>query len=111
MGSALDDLIDLLELEPLEANLFRGLRPDEHHHPLPAEAVPKTPRTWEERTEPYAERLGGDMVDWLVREKAIDSRPTESLRLRDRAPRPPAQDIWSRAKGTLPDDPTRHACV
>src|SRR5437588_12766237 len=29
MGSALDDLIDLLELEPLEVNLFRGLSPDE----------------------------------------------------------------------------------
>ena len=29
MGSALDDLLDLLELEPLEVNLFRGLSPDE----------------------------------------------------------------------------------
>src|SRR5581483_3891136 len=29
MGTALDDLISLLELEPLEVNLFRGLSPDE----------------------------------------------------------------------------------
>ena len=29
MGSALDDLLDLLELESLEVNLFRGLSPDE----------------------------------------------------------------------------------
>src|SRR6266581_6708485 len=29
MGRALDDLIDLLELEQLEVNLFRGLSPDE----------------------------------------------------------------------------------
>src|SRR6266852_5362190 len=29
MGRALDDLIDLLELEQLEANLFRGVSPDE----------------------------------------------------------------------------------
>ena len=29
MGSALDDLLDLLELELLEVNLFRGLSPDE----------------------------------------------------------------------------------
>ena len=29
MGSALDDLLDLLELEPLEVNLFRGVSPDE----------------------------------------------------------------------------------
>src|ERR1700716_3361823 len=29
MGSALDDLIDLLELEQLEANLFRGVSPKE----------------------------------------------------------------------------------
>ena len=30
MGSALDQLIELLELEPLEVNLFRGLSPDEN---------------------------------------------------------------------------------
>jgi len=29
MGSALDDLLRLLELEPLEVNLFRGVSPDE----------------------------------------------------------------------------------
>src|SRR3954465_3206872 len=29
MGRALDDLIDLLELEQLEVNLFRGISPDE----------------------------------------------------------------------------------
>src|SRR5437868_8231477 len=29
MGRALDDLIDLLELEQLEVNLFRGVSPDE----------------------------------------------------------------------------------
>src|SRR5215813_2304452 len=29
MGAALDDLIDILELESLEVNLFRGLSPDE----------------------------------------------------------------------------------
>ena len=29
MGTPLDDLLDLLELETLEVNLFRGLSPDE----------------------------------------------------------------------------------
>src|SRR5436305_14407196 len=29
MGDALDELLALLELEPLEVNLFRGLSPDE----------------------------------------------------------------------------------
>src|SRR5436190_7176254 len=29
MGRALDDLIDILELEQLEVNLFRGISPDE----------------------------------------------------------------------------------
>src|SRR5205814_4737597 len=29
MGRALDDLIDILELEALEVNLFRGVSPDE----------------------------------------------------------------------------------
>src|SRR6478735_5892494 len=30
MGVALDDLIELLQLEQLEVNLFRGLSPDEN---------------------------------------------------------------------------------
>ena len=30
MGSALDELIELLQLEQLEVNLFRGLSPDEN---------------------------------------------------------------------------------
>ena len=30
MGSALDELIELLHLEQLEVNLFRGLSPDEN---------------------------------------------------------------------------------
>jgi len=30
MGTALDELIELLELEQLEVNLFRGLSPDEN---------------------------------------------------------------------------------
>ena len=29
MTTVLDDLINLLEIEPLEVNLFRGLSPDE----------------------------------------------------------------------------------
>src|SRR5919106_4742268 len=29
MGTALDDLVALLDLEPLEVNLFRGVSPDE----------------------------------------------------------------------------------
>ena len=29
MQEALDDLISLLDLEPIEVNLFRGLSPDE----------------------------------------------------------------------------------
>ena len=28
--TALDDLVDLLDLEPIEVNLFRGMSPDEN---------------------------------------------------------------------------------
>jgi acyl-CoA thioesterase-2 len=198
MGTALDELLELLELEALEVNLFRGLSPHEdrqrvfggqvaaqaltaagrtvdpdrlvhslhayflrpgdpnvpivfdvdrirdgksfttrrvvaiqhgkaifnlaasfqveergpeHQTPLPAVPAPEDLPTWRERVEPHLERFGPDLADWLVRERPIDSRPVEMPQWLDRTPRPPAQDVWFRANGELPDDPLLHACV
>jgi acyl-CoA thioesterase II len=198
VGTALDELLALLELESLEVNLFRGLSPDEdrqrvfggqvaaqalvaagrtvsadrpvhslhayflrpgdpnipivyevdrirdgksfttrrvvaiqhgraifnlaasfqviedgpdHQMPMPAVLGPDELPTWQQRVEPYLERLGPDLAEWLVRERPIDSRPVEDPRWLDPTPREPQQDVWIRANGDLPDAPLIHECV
>jgi acyl-CoA thioesterase-2 len=164
VGSPLDDLLDLLELERLEENLFRGISPDEdrqrifggqvaaqalvaagrtvadgrpvhslhayflrpgdpnipvvydvdrirdgksfttrrvvaiqhgqaifnlaasfqvvepgpdHSMEMPDVPGPDDLPTFRERLEPYLPRLGDSMVEWLVRERPIYSRPVD----------------------------------
>jgi len=198
MGTALDELLLLLELESLEVNLFRGVSPDEdrqrvfggqvaaqalvaagrtvdetrrvhslhafflrpgdpnvpivyevdrirdgrsfttrrvvaiqhgraifnlaasfqideagpeHCDEMPEVAEPETLPTFVERVEPFIERFGEDFAEWLVRERPIDSRPVDLPPWLDPTPRAPAQDVWIRANGELPDEPLLHACV
>jgi acyl-CoA thioesterase-2 len=198
MGSALDDLLDLLELEVLEVNLFRGLSPDEdaqrvfggqvaaqalvaagrtvdpgrpvhslhayflrpgdpsipivfevdrirdghsfttrrvvaiqhgraifnlqasfqivergpdHSEPMPAVPRPDELPTFRERIEHELDRFGPQATEWLVRERPIESRPVEAPHWLEPVPHAPAQDVWIRANGTLPDDELVHACV
>jgi acyl-CoA thioesterase II len=198
VGTPLDDLLDLLELERLEDDLFRGISPDEdrqrifggqvaaqalvaagrtvdadrpvhslhayflrpgdptipviyevdrirdgksfttrrvvavqhgraifnlaasfqvvepgpdHSMEMPEVPGPDVLPTFRERLEPYLPRLGESMVEWLVRERPIDSRPVEDPHWLDPGPRPPTQDVWIKANGVLPDDPLVHACV
>lgn len=198
VSSALDDLIELLDLEQLEVNLFRGLSPDEHQQrvfggqvagqalvaagrtvepgrpvhslhsyflrpgdpsvpiiyevdrirdgrsfttrtvkaiqhgraifnlsasfqtredgpvhedSMPSVAAPGTLPTMQEQLAPYADRFGPDFRDWVLRDRPIDSRPTMLPGWLDPSPRPPEQDVWIRANGTLPTDPLLHVCV
>jgi acyl-CoA thioesterase-2 len=200
MGKAVDDLLDILELEQLEVNLFRGISPDEerqrvfggqvaaqaliaagrtvdgdrpvhslhayflrsgdpqipivydvdrirdgksfttrrvvaiqhgraifnlqasfhipetgpvHQYPMPDVAEPETLPTIREALEPYAEQFPEPFVEWIRRDRPIDSRSTRLPRWLDPEPgtREPEQDTWFRADGRLPDDPLLHACV
>jgi len=198
MGTPLDDLLDLLQLETLEENLFRGVSPDEdrqrifggqvaaqalvaagrtgsddrpvhslhayflrpgdpnipviydvdrirdgksfttrrvvaiqhgkaifnlaasfqvveagpdHSMEMPDVPAPEQLPTFRERLEPYLDRLGESMVEWLVRERPIDSRPVQDPHWLEPAPRQPTQDVWIKTNGDLPDDPLLHACV
>jgi len=200
VGRALDDLIDILELEQLEVNLFRGISPDEerqrvfggqvagqalvaagrtvdadrhvhslhayflrpgdaripiiynvdrirdgksfatrrvvaiqhghaifnmsasfqvyesgpeHQNPIPDAPDPETLPTIREALEPYADRFPAAFVDWIRRERPIDSRSTRLPRWLDpeTSAREPEQLVWFRANGTLPTDPLLHACV
>jgi acyl-CoA thioesterase-2 len=199
MGKALDDLIDILELEQLELNLFRGISPDEdrqrvfggqvagqalvaagrtvetgtvhslhayflrpgdpripivydvdrirdgrsfttrrvvaiqhgrpifnlsasfhvdepgpeHQYAMPIAPDPDTLPTLRERLEPYAEQFPAAFVDWIRRDRPIDTRSAQLPRWLDPEPgvREPEQLVWFRADGKLPDDPLLHDCV
>jgi acyl-CoA thioesterase-2 len=199
MGRALDELIDLLALEQLEVNLFRGLSPDEdrqrvfggqvagqalvaagrtvergnvhslhayflrpgdprvpiiyevdrirdgksfttrrvvaiqhgrpifnlsaswhieewgpeHQYAMPDAPDPDTIPTTAERLEPYADRYPAEVLDWLRRERPIETRSVQLPAWLDPVPRDrePEQFVWIKANGTLPDDPMLHACV
>jgi acyl-CoA thioesterase-2 len=79
----------------------------DHQFPMPSAPDPETLPTFAERMAPMAEQLG----EWYTRARPIDTRYVVGSELSDRTPRPPEQQVWFRADGTLPDDPLLHACV
>jgi len=83
----------------------------DHEMPMPAVPDPDELPTWQQRVEPYMDRLGPDLAQWLVRERPIDSRPVDDPRWLDPTPREPQQNVWIRANGALPDAPLIHECV
>jgi acyl-CoA thioesterase-2 len=83
----------------------------DHQMPMPAVPDPDELPTWQQRVEPYLERLGPDLAQWLVRERPIDSRPVDDPRWLDPSPREPEQDVWIKANGSLPAAPLIHECV
>jgi acyl-CoA thioesterase-2 len=200
MGTALDELIELLQLEQLEVNLFRGLSPQEnrqrvfggqvagqalvaagrtvehgmvhslhayflrpgdprvpiiydvdrirdgrsfttrrvvaiqhgkaifnlsasfhvleqgpeHQYPMPEAPDPESLPTVRERLAPHKDRFPQEMVDWIMRDRPIDTRSAELPRWLDPDAGPPAvaeQRVWFRADGVLPDDQLLHDCV
>jgi len=199
MGTALDALVSLLELEPLELNLFRGVSPQEdrqrvfggqvagqaliaagrtvdtgrvhslhayflrpgdpqvpiiydvdrirdgrsfctrrvvaiqhgraifnlqasfhvdepgpeHQYPMPETPDPETLPTLQEKMRPYLDRFPAGALDWLMRERPIESRSPDPPRWvgLESAGVDPEQRVWIRANGRLPDDPLLHACV
>jgi acyl-CoA thioesterase II len=83
----------------------------DHQMPMPSVPDPDELPTWQQRVEPYIDRLGPDLAQWLVRERPIDSRPVDDPRWLDPSPREPQQNVWIRANGDLPDVPLIHECV
>src|SRR3989441_2288023 len=83
-------------------------------HQLPMADVPGPDElpTWQQRVEPYLERPGPDLAQWLVRERPIDSRPVDDPRWLDPSPREPQQDVWIKSNGDLPEGvPLIHECL
>jgi acyl-CoA thioesterase II len=193
--AALDDLVRLLDLEPIEVNIFRGLSPDEsrqrvfggqvagqalvaaartvddpsrfvhslhayflrpgdpkipilyevdrlrdgksfttrrvvaiqhgraifnlqasfhiaepglnHQIPMPDVADPESLADFETRMTPYKEQMG----EWFDRPRPIDTRYVTSNPFEGRGRGDMRQQVWFRTDGTLPRDPTLHACI
>ena len=193
--TALDDLVNLLDLEAIEVNLFRGVSPDENRQrvfggqvagqalvaatrtvqpdrrvhslhayflrpgdptvpilyevdrirdgrsfttrrvvaiqhgraifnlqtsfhvaetgpdyqlPMPLDVpAPDTLPGFKARMAPYKERMG----EWYDRPRPIDLRHVGSDPFSRNGQPADDQQVWMRADGTLPDDPTLHACI
>ncbi|MGI9601157.1 MAG: acyl-CoA thioesterase II [Acidimicrobiales bacterium] len=193
MQNALDAVVDLLDLEVIEVNIFRGVSPDEDRqrvfggqvagqalvaaartvdngtvHSLHAYFLrpgdPKAPILYEvdrirdgrsfttrrvvaiqhgrpifnlaasfHQHEPgfdhqftmpevpdphslpdFAERVRANPKvpdDWAKNPRPIDTRYITSTPVERDEPKPPFQQVWLRANGTLPDDPVLHTCL
>lgn len=85
----------------------------EHQYMMPAAPDPETLPTLAEQIKPHLDKFKPGELDWILRERPIDSRSEDLPHWLDRTPRDrePEQSVWIRANGTLPDDPLLHACV
>ena len=80
----------------------------EHQAPMPYAPAPTTLPTFKEKFAPFADRMG----EWYSRPRPLDQRYVgEPTMFETSQPRPPRQQVWMRANGTLPDDPLLHACI
>jgi len=85
----------------------------EHQYPMPEVPAPETLPTIVEQLAPHEDKFPEAMVEWLKRERPIETRSARPPRWLDPdpGPREPEQHVWFRANGTLPDDRLLHACV
>jgi len=85
----------------------------EHQYAMPDAPDPETLPTMREHLEPYVDQFSNAFVDWIRRERPIDTRSLELPRWLNPVPsaREPEQLVWFRANGTLPDDALLHSCI
>ena len=62
---------------------------------------------WKTRMAPYKERIG----EWYDHPRPIDLRHVDGDPFSRQGTPAYGQRVWLRADGTLPDDPTLHACI
>jgi acyl-CoA thioesterase II len=85
----------------------------EHQYAMPDAPDPDSLPTMRERLEPYADQFPPSFVEWIRRERPIDTRSADLPRWLDPVPtlRDPEQLVWFRANGKLPYDALLHACI
>src|SRR5699024_1260310 len=81
----------------------------EHSEPMPDGPEPETLPTLAERAEGYREQLGAHVMPRPIDLRYVNEPPWVT---RDEpGPRPQRNQVWTRADGTLPDQPLLHVCV
>jgi acyl-CoA thioesterase-2 len=85
----------------------------EHQYQMPAAPEPESLPTLAELIAGHEDKFPAPMVEWLKRERPVETRSTQLPRWldSDTGPREPEQLVWFRANGKLPDDPLLHACI
>src|SRR4051794_37588579 len=85
----------------------------EHQYPMPDAPDPESIPPTAERLAPHADRFPPDVMEWLRRDRPIDTRSVRLPRWLDPEPgeREAEQLVWIKTTGELPDDPLLHACV
>jgi acyl-CoA thioesterase-2 len=78
-----------------------------HQFPMPDAPDPESLDSLATQLEPYRDALEG----WFERPHPIDQRFIGGLPFTPGASHEPAQRLWIRADGTLPDDSLVHACI
>jgi len=83
----------------------------EHAAEMPDVPPPEALPSAADRVAELMDALPENMRSFWQRENPIELRPVDISRYLSRDPRPPAQHIWLKANGRLPDDPRLHQCV
>ncbi|MDX2264981.1 MAG: acyl-CoA thioesterase II [Hyphomicrobiales bacterium] len=82
-----------------------------HQISMPDAPDPDSLPTEEEIKQRFLPSLPEFMKTFWTRDRPIELRPTDLTRFSDPKKRPPAQTIWFRVNGRLPDDPALHQCA
>jgi acyl-CoA thioesterase-2 len=83
----------------------------EHATAMPDVPPPEELPSAAERVAELIDALPESMRNYWQRENPIELRPVDVTRYLSREPHPPAQNIWLKANGRLPDDTRLHQCV
>jgi acyl-CoA thioesterase-2 len=83
----------------------------DHATPMPDVPPPEALPSEQELKDLLIARLPENMRSYWDRERPIEMRPVDMTRYLRREQAAPAQCVWMRANGTLPDDPKLHQCV
>lgn len=83
----------------------------DHHAKMPDVPAPEDLPSEQELRDQLLPSLPANMRSYWQHERPIEMRPTDISRYLNRQEREPAQSIWLKANGQLPDDPKLHQCV
>jgi len=92
----------------LQASFHVAEHGPDYQVPMPLDVpAPESLADFKTRMAPYKERMG----EWYDRPRPIDLRHVGSDPFSRKGRPADGQQVWLRADGTLPDDPTLHACI